>query len=67
MADREHPAPCPGAHPVAHGRPPLPDGHTVPHQPRPPLPALTRQQWAAGWACAAVVLALLAAGILGVW
>ncbi|WP_431897483.1 hypothetical protein [Micromonospora haikouensis] len=65
MADREH-RPCPGAHPVPGGPPPLPDGQTVPLAPRPaPAPALTRRQWAAGWICAAVVLVLLAAGILG--
>ncbi|EEP73480.1 hypothetical protein MCAG_03807 [Micromonospora sp. ATCC 39149] len=66
MVERPHDAPCPGAHSVAHGRPPLPDGHVVPHLPRPaPPPGLTRRQYAAGWVCAGLVLVLLAAGILG--
>jgi len=64
MADREH-SPCPGAHPVPGGPPPLPDGQVVPHAPRPaPAPALTRRQYAIGWACVALVLAAALIGIL---
>ncbi|MFI2664915.1 hypothetical protein [Micromonospora carbonacea] len=62
MADRD--SPCPGAHPVAHGRPPLPDGHVVPHPPRPAAPALTRRQYAVGWVCAALLLAAALIGML---
>ncbi|MEU8185978.1 hypothetical protein [Micromonospora carbonacea] len=62
MADREH-SPCPGAHPVPGGPPPLPDGQTVPQPPR-TLPLATREV-IAGWVCAVVVLVLLAAGVLG--
>ncbi|MER5703452.1 hypothetical protein ABT023_16125 [Micromonospora sp. NPDC002296] len=63
MVEREHIGPLPGAHPVAHGRPPQPDGDTIPQPPR-RLPLATREV-VAGWICAALVLVLLAAGIAG--
>ncbi|MCX4470424.1 hypothetical protein OOK41_08910 [Micromonospora sp. NBC_01655] len=65
MDEREHTGPLPHAHPVAHGRPPVADGQTIPQPPAPAAPPLTRRQYLAGWLCAAVVLVLLVAGVLG--
>ncbi|MFY1589021.1 hypothetical protein ACN267_31525 [Micromonospora sp. WMMD734] len=61
MRERPSDNPCPRAYPVAHGRPPTPDGDRVPQPPR-PAPA----RWP-GWVIAAVVLALTVAGIAGVF
>ncbi|MFE7874408.1 hypothetical protein ACFUYE_29180 [Micromonospora humida] len=62
MRERPSDNPCPGAHPVAHGRPPTPDGDRVPRPPAPPAPA----RWP-GWVIAAAVLVLTVAGIAGWW
>lgn len=41
------------------------DGDTLPQPPRPaPAPALTRRQYAIGWACVALVLLAAAIGML---
>ncbi|WBB73207.1 hypothetical protein O7602_26565 [Micromonospora sp. WMMD1128] len=65
MIERPHDGPLPLAHPVAHGRPPTADGDRVPQPPRPQPPA--RRHLLAGGIAAAVVLALMVAGIAGWW
>lgn len=47
-----------------HGTGRLADGQGVPQPPRPPLPLATRQ-FVCGVICAAIVLALMVAGIAG--
>ncbi|MFI6160414.1 hypothetical protein ACIA59_10740 [Micromonospora haikouensis] len=54
--------PIPPARPVPDGRPPLADGQTIPHPPRPASPPVTRRQQL----CALLVVALvLAAALIG--
>ncbi|MEU7617162.1 hypothetical protein AB0B27_13860 [Micromonospora rifamycinica] len=62
MHERPYDGPALRAHPVAHGRPPTPDGDRVPQLPRAPAPA----RWP-GVVIAAVVLVLTVAGIAGWW
>ena len=63
MVERPYDGPLPHAHPVAHGRPPTPDGTdrypVPPAEPEPPLTVAER--W---WAVAAVVI-VLAAIVIG--
>ncbi|WP_428964083.1 hypothetical protein [Micromonospora fluostatini] len=64
MRERPTDGPCPGAHPVPGGPPPLPDGQGVPIPPRPTSPPVTRWQYAYGVLCAVVVLVLLVVGVV---
>lgn len=65
MVERPNTGPPHCAHPAAGGPPPLPDGDTVPHPPRPPdAPALTRRQWLTGWVCVGLVLLAVVIGVL---
>lgn len=41
------------------GRPPHPDGDTIPHPPHPPGPPVTRRQYVYGALCAAIILAVI--------
>lgn len=52
--------PHPTVRPVPGGRPPHPDGDTIPHPPRPAAPPATRRQQA----YAVLVVALVAAAVL---
>ncbi|TCB97601.1 hypothetical protein E0H26_11835 [Micromonospora zingiberis] len=61
MDERPHPGPCPLARPVAHGRPPTPDG-TARYPVTPPLP---RRQLLPGLIVAGLVLVVMVAGIAG--
>ncbi|MFI1197669.1 hypothetical protein ACH4T9_31035 [Micromonospora sp. NPDC020750] len=64
MDERPHTGPLPPARPAAHGRPPQPDGDTIPQPPTEPSPALTRRQYVAGWICVALVVAAAVIGML---
>ncbi len=60
MADRPTGDPLPSARPVPGGRPPHPDGDTIPCPPRPTGPPVTRRQWIYGALCVLVALAAIA-------
>lgn len=61
MVERPHTGPLPPAHPIPYGRPPHPDGDTIPCPPAP----LPRRQRLPGLIIAGIVLALMVAGIAG--
>ncbi|XTZ18212.1 hypothetical protein ACQSSU_12965 [Micromonospora echinospora] len=50
--------------PAPDGRPPHPDGDTVPHPPRPAQPPVSRRQYAYGLLCVALVAAAILIGVL---
>jgi hypothetical protein len=56
--------PLPPARPVPGGPPPLVDGQTVPHPPRPTGPPVTRRQLVYGLLCAGFILALVLVGVI---
>ncbi|SCL42163.1 hypothetical protein GA0074692_6843 [Micromonospora pallida] len=54
----------PRAYPVPDGRPPWPDGDTIPQPPRPEPPPVSRQQYAYGGLVVALVVAAIVIGVL---
>jgi hypothetical protein len=54
----------PRAYPVPGGRPPHPDGDTVPHPPRPPGPPVTRGQYLSGALVVAIILGVILARVI---
>ncbi|MCX4474787.1 hypothetical protein OOK41_31500 [Micromonospora sp. NBC_01655] len=64
MVERPHDGPLPHAHPVAHGRPPQPDGDTVPQPPSSRRLPLATREVVYGWICVALVVAAVVIGLL---
>ena len=62
MNERPHSGPLPPTYPVAHGRPPTPDGDRIPQPAEPSPPGTRSERW---WAALFVAL-LLVALVIGV-
>lgn len=64
MVERPTPGPLPPAHHIPHGRPPLPDGDTVPQPPPADPPPVTFAERLTAAVCVCIVLAAVAIGAL---